>query len=166
MSSLTDKSNSPLKETIHADPHQKSHQKLHDNTLSTEMGGASQDTLPSLSNLSFKEVKTLEEKSFLIYENQRWWPGRGWKSRLLPGERSAWSDNLGTKELKKEDFLLPGEKWEWTSDWTIVFSEVSDSEGWEYASRFKKFSDYQKKKELAQPVRRRKWMRSCALYED
>lgn len=31
---------------------------------------------------------------FVVYENQRWWPGVAWNDVLLPNERPSWYDNV------------------------------------------------------------------------
>jgi len=110
--------------------------------------------------------KQRKERSFLIFENQRWWPGKGWCSQMLPGERSPWSDDFGKVELRKESIILPNKEWEWTVDWTFIVSANTDSEGWDYASRFKKFEDPFRKKSFLHSVRRRKWIRTCAKIDD
>ena len=110
--------------------------------------------------------KLFREKSFVTFENQRWWPGKGWRAELLPGERPSWSDDLGQVSLKKEYFKIPGANWQWEKEWNIVMSSKTDDEGWEYASRFKKFEDPERKKSLIHSVRRRKWVRKCIEFDD
>eukprot|EP00954_Amorphochlora_amoebiformis_P007489 581669-Amorphochlora_amoeboformis.AAC.1 len=59
------------------------------------------------------------------FENQRFWPGTGWSSSLLPTDRYGWSSADGKREVKKADFPLPaGWHWKITKD--------SDAEGWRY----------------------------------
>ena len=128
------------------------------------------DTRTSLGEVSQitprRSSKLFREKSFITFENQRWWPGKGWRADLLPGERPAWSDDLGQVELRKEYFKIPGANWQWENEWNIVMSSKTDDEGWEYASRFKKFEDPERKKSLIHSVRRRKWVRKCIEFDD
>ena len=71
------------------------------------------------------------QKVFNIYENERWWLGRGWIKQLIPGERSAWSDLEGNLELKKESVNLPnGLSWVWTQPWVIEKTDKTDDDGW------------------------------------
>jgi len=107
-----------------------------------------------------------KEKVFVVYENQRWWIGKGWRQELLPGERPSWSDELGLIALCKEDVILPTGNWKWESDWKYVMTSKTDDNGWEYASRFKKFENPERKKSFIQSVRRRKWTRRCITYDE
>jgi len=107
-----------------------------------------------------------KEKVFVVYENQRWWPGKAWRQELLPGERPSWSDELGLITLCKEDVILPTGNWNWESDWKYVVTSKTDENGWEYASRFKKFENPDRKKSFIQSVRRRKWTRRCITYDE
>jgi len=34
-------------------------------------------------------------KEVIVYENERWWVGKGWCDNMLPQERSSWSDLSG-----------------------------------------------------------------------
>jgi len=128
-------------------------------------------TGPSLDDLhntlpSSQEIHQItKEKVFVVYENQRWWPGKSWRQELLPGERPSWSDDLGLVTLCKEDVKLPKGHWEWESDWKYVVTSKTDEEGWEYASRFKKFEKNDGKNGLLKSVRRRKWVRRCIGYD-
>jgi len=136
-----------------------SHEEEHHSTL------ASLNDLPS--NNSPNQIHQIsKEKVFVVFENQRWWPGKGWRPELLPGERPSWSDDLGLVALCKEDVGLPTGNWEWESDWKYVITSKTDEEGWEYASRFKRFEKPDYKRRLVRVVRRRKWTRRCIGYEE
>ena len=136
--------------------------KSNEATLSTDNTETTQDNSTALLDADqVQPTKLKEERTFVIYENQRWWPKKGWMSQLFLGERSAWSDELGKVELSKENFKLPSDQWSWLSGWNVSVSPHSDKEGWEYASSFKKFKDPLRKKSFIEVVRRRKWTRGC-----
>jgi len=110
--------------------------------------------------------KEIKEKVFILYENQRWWLGQGWQSELLPGERPSWSDESGKNEVDMQKPELPSENWSWETDWNFVVSNKTDKDGWEYASRFGKFDDPDRKESMINLVRRRKWLRKCVGYDE
>jgi len=118
------------------------------------------------SSETLKDKIIPNQKTFITYENQRWWLGKGWRQELLPGERPSWSDELGLVTLCKEDVMLPPGNWKWESDWRYVTTSKTDENGWEYASRFKKFENPERKKSFVQSVRRRKWTRRCINHDE
>ncbi len=132
---------------------------------STECTGPSMHSLTDLPR-SPQSAKTRKEKIFVVYENQRWWLGKGWRQELLPGERPSWSDELGLIALCKEDVVLPAGNWEWESGWKYVVNSKTDENGWEYASRFKKFENPDRKKSFVESCRRRKWTRRCFTHTE
>jgi len=134
--------------------------------IETYSTGPSLNDLSSHSPESNKVRQITKEKVFVVYENQRWWPGKGWRPELLPGERPSWSDDLGLVVLMKEDVGLPTGNWEWESDWKYVATSKTDEEGWEYASRFKRFEQPDRKRRLLRAVRRRKWTRRCICFDE
>jgi len=137
-----------------------------DSTECTAPSMHSLHDLPPHSPQAAKSRKTTKEKVFVVYENQRWWLGKGWRQELLPGERPSWSDELGLIALCKEDVILPPGNWEWESGWKCTVNSKTDENGWEYASRFKKFENPDRKKSLVESVRRRKWTRRCISYDE
>jgi len=137
--------------------------KSNDTTISGDHSQLTQDVLGSILEAEqplLSKPKEKQERTFVVYENQRWWPGKGWLPKLLPGERPAWSDESGKEELLRDDIKLNND-WSWASKWSVIISPHTDIEGWEYASRFKKFEDPLKKKSFMESVRRRKWVRSA-----
>jgi hypothetical protein len=102
-----------------------------------------------------------ETKTFITYENNRWWIGAGFRGATGPGERSEWSDWTGRNETPKECFQLPSpdSAWRWTGDWEIVKGPKTDEDGWEYAADFTK--QFRASKGTLDLVRRRKWARTC-----
>lgn len=64
----------------------------------------------------FQSGLTME---IIVYENERWWLGNGWCDKMLPQERSNWSDLGGHMYMPKSHAKLPGKNWQWTSDWQI-----------------------------------------------
>ena len=87
-----------------------------------------------------------------VHENQRYFPVTGWSKHLLPTDRHGWSNPEGTKNLRKEDCVLP-HAWVWTTAWAVD-AKGADSEGWQYAVDFPSKS-YSEKKSLNHFVRRR-----------
>jgi len=52
------------------------------------------------------------------YENNRFYPLRGWSDSLLPTDPKKWTDRSGDDERPKNECELP-EGWEWKGDWYI-----------------------------------------------
>lgn len=93
------------------------------------------------------------------YENQRRYPVAGFKSSLLPTDRSQFSTENGKQQLTKEmaEFTLPsGAKF--SEEWKVeIVDGTTDEEGWMYAFDFP--LKYHAKKGFTDCVRRRKWVR-------
>ncbi|KAI9098884.1 integral peroxisomal membrane peroxin-domain-containing protein [Phlyctochytrium arcticum] len=95
-----------------------------------------------------------------VFENQRWWAGPGWISRLLPSERPPWSDITGTIACPTlADHQLPGPDWEWDDPTWQLDDEwaETDRDGWVY-------SDHNWGNRSSQPAvisltRQRRWIR-------
>jgi len=100
-----------------------------------------------------------ETKTFITYENNRWWVGAGFTSTTYPGERGEWSDYKGKTDAPKDSFKLPSAAWRWVDDWKVVKSATTDEEGWEFAADFTK--QFRATKGPLDFVRRRKWARTC-----
>ena len=58
---------------------------------------------------------------YRVYENQRFFPIIGWSRKLLPTDRSQYSNVDGSKSLRMEEFVLPN-GWKWC-DWCNTFAE-------------------------------------------
>jgi len=119
--------------------------------LTVESAVGSSDTL--------REKIIPNQKTFITYENQRWWLGKGWCDQMLIGERSAWSDYQGNISLPKENFNLPSAQWRWHGGWEVTITPQTDQEGWEYAIEFTK--PFHSKGQVFDYVRRRRWTRKC-----
>lgn len=95
--------------------------------------------------------------AFRVYENQRWYPIRGWSTSLLPTDRSGFSDKAGKQTFDCSKFPMPpGYAWidqEWTRDVT----ENTDAEGWRYAVDFP--AHFHREKSATSMVRRRQLVR-------
>ncbi|KAJ9450744.1 Tectonin beta-propeller repeat-containing protein [Diplonema papillatum] len=97
------------------------------------------------------------------YENQRWYPGAGWTSALLPTDRYKWSTKDGKLERKQDQWPIPWvwghphHECEWVGDWEIVVSPGTDEKGWAYAFDFK--SSFAPEPGKTKCVRRRLWQR-------
>eukprot|EP00163_Fabomonas_tropica_P008348 TRINITY_DN1796_c0_g1_i2.p1 TRINITY_DN1796_c0_g1~~TRINITY_DN1796_c0_g1_i2.p1 ORF type:complete len:691 (-),score=161.57 TRINITY_DN1796_c0_g1_i2:29-2101(-) len=61
------------------------------------------------------------------YENQRFYPFKGWSSDLLPGERPSFSDITGKVKRSLENMDLPGpaSEWEWSEGWKLGMFSLS-----------------------------------------
>lgn len=95
-----------------------------------------------------------------IYENQTFTRLGGWVAHeALP--YSMKPSMIACKPL--EDITLPNAQWTWVTNWkTSKMPGVTDGDGWEYASRFSRFSTQNRvpKAEAAwSRARRRLWIR-------
>jgi len=111
--------------------------------------------IPKSSSPSVEE----ETKTFITYENMRWWVGAGFSHSTYPGERGGWSDYKGRVDAPRESFMLPSADWKWSEDWHVIKGLSTDEEGWEYSTDFAKA--FHRSKGAMDFVRRRKWVRSC-----
>jgi len=97
------------------------------------------------------------------YENQRYFPIKGW-GKVLPGDRPGWSDINGHEERPLQKISLP-KGWQWSDqNWEVDKNRAVDSEGWEYA--FEWSSDYHSSKKRTDLVRRRRWIRTRTRIPD
>ena len=115
----------------------------------------------AISSSADPKQKVIRQKMFVVYENQRWWLTRGWCTKMLSGDRSPWSDDLGKMQLSREAFRLPGPNWQWEAEWNYVVDETTDKDGWDFANKFKAFKKPKREPTLLNVVRRRKWVRRC-----
>eukprot|EP01012_Entosiphon_sulcatum_P048237 TRINITY_DN6657_c0_g1_i2.p1 TRINITY_DN6657_c0_g1~~TRINITY_DN6657_c0_g1_i2.p1 ORF type:complete len:1408 (+),score=258.18 TRINITY_DN6657_c0_g1_i2:46-4224(+) len=102
----------------------------------------------------------------ITYENQRWFPVRGFSSKMLPTDRPGWSSADGRIEQRREQMQPPTDyQWESGSAFTIVKDpHTTDAEGWEYAVDFP--AVYHGSKSASDFVRRRQWRRQAELIGD
>ena len=68
-----------------------------------------------------------------VFENQRWWLGRGWAPIFWPADPPAWSDRQGVAECTREWIdtkikLMPDSSW--IDEWHL------EDGGWRYATDF------------------------------
>ena len=92
---------------------------------------------------------TDECKTCDTFENQRWLPLVGFSARLLPTDRSAWSDEFGHLDMPLSAFdhwLKEG--WECAQGWEV--------DSWQYATDFPSL-DWTLAKTALSCVRRRRW---------
>jgi hypothetical protein len=121
------------------------------------------DISPSTTNISIDfssitdSLNQGENIRYEIYENERWWMLVGWAKNLIMNERPLWSDISGKHYMDKNSVFLPNnEQYQWISEWQVIATDSTDSNGWEYASDFNShFGPYHNGKF----VRRRKWVR-------
>jgi len=132
-------------------------------------------------------IATCPTTVLAVYENQRWWPGRGWTCEMLPTDGWAWSDESGKIERRKGEAAFNrrllaelGADWEWAEpEWRVEHpvdptgsSSRKFSGGvWAYTTNFspslaavrewipKRVPD---KFDL---IRRRKWVRTLVMVE-
>jgi len=90
------------------------------------------------------------------YENQRYFPIKGW-SKVMPGDRPGWSDINGHEERLLQKITI-SKGWLWDGEWQIDKNRAVDSEGWEYAFEFS--GEYHASKKKTDLVRRRRWART------
>ena len=97
-----------------------------------------------------------------IYEKQRWRLVT-WSIDLKEEDGATWVKKGNNKNIyfDKKKLELPGEEYEWKSDWEIEISTNTDKEGWEYAKSFD--DDIWKNNDKDSSVRRRKWIRYSGL---
>jgi len=94
-----------------------------------------------------------------IHENMRKIAPFGWTHKLLPSDRSRYTDKTGILELKFEGFVLPP-GWEWQGEWkSKVVPGATDNEGWRYASSFGSTVEWHNQEEAKDFVRTRKMQR-------
>jgi len=91
------------------------------------------------------ETGHIEEKHTFAFENQRWIPLFGWTSVLLPTDVYNFSNDDGTKELNKSDY-------------------IDNNNSWEYAVNFQ--SSFDPICGILSCVRRKKWDIKCLLPND
>lgn len=96
-----------------------------------------------------------------VFENERWFPIEGFGNRLLPTDRSKFSNMNGMENRPINSIRLPSACWIWESEWQLELTlegEQLDHDGWTYAIDFP--AKYYPKKSWNTCVRRRKWIRS------
>jgi len=96
----------------------------------------------------------------ITYENERWNPMEGFCSKLLPTDRSRFSNMGGTQAREKDSLHLPTMAWIWDDEWHVdtLFNGVQlPMGGWTYAVDFP--AEYHPKKGFTSCVRRRRWLR-------
>ena len=98
--------------------------------------------------------------TFTTFENQRWYPLKGWSAHLLPTDRPAWSDEDGKQALPKDGYPLPPQH-AWVGEWAVTVDAggTTDDEGWQYARDFP-FSWFPVSGK-SKVVRRRQWRRGA-----
>lgn len=115
-------------------------------------------TLKVLSTPKKPQFKQAQSSLLDIYENQRYIPWVGFTQRLLPTDRSPWSDGSGSGGVQDLRIIRPSPGFRWIGDWIVDTSSGTDSEGWQYAIDFPSafVPTYNK---MLHFVRRRRWTR-------
>ena len=108
------------------------------------------------------ENKLKQMLKYEIYEKQRWRIVT-WSIDLKEEDGATWVKKGNNKNIyfDKKKLELPGEEYEWKSNWEIEISTNTDKEGWEYAKSFD--DDIWKNNDKDSSVRRRKWFRYSGL---
>eukprot|EP01012_Entosiphon_sulcatum_P009236 TRINITY_DN1514_c0_g1_i2.p1 TRINITY_DN1514_c0_g1~~TRINITY_DN1514_c0_g1_i2.p1 ORF type:complete len:1383 (-),score=192.52 TRINITY_DN1514_c0_g1_i2:30-4178(-) len=83
-----------------------------------------------------------------VWENQRFYPIKGWSSKLLPSDRYKWSSQDGKTKHKKVKS---------DPNWQVVVNENTDPEGWVYSFDFPDAHAWNKIRHIKHMVRRREW---------
>lgn len=101
-----------------------------------------------------------------VYENERWYPIRGWSGKLLPTERAHWSDEKGEIAMRKHE-VQPPPKYKWSDkDWELHVGksrEETDGDGWVYATALGENISWSAHRSATCFVRRRMWVRKAVL---
>ena len=98
-----------------------------------------------------------------VYENQRIFLAKAWKSPYMPGDRPHYSNALGKNlTMKQVESRLPPQ-WTWTDEWSADVGEHTDKEGWEYTIDFLVGGWTPNYKLLQHCVRRKCWVRTRKL---
>ena len=105
---------------------------------------------------------------FRTWENQRWYPLKGWSGKLLPTDRPSWSDEAGKQATPRDAFPLPPQH-TWLQEWAPVLNqkpggaqgdaEDIDADGWMYAVDFPR--TWHGAPGKSKVVRRREWTRAA-----
>ena len=108
------------------------------------------------------ENKLKQMLKYEIYEKQRWRIVT-WSIDLKEEDGATWVKKGNNKNIyfDKKKLELPGDDYEWKSNWEIEISTNTDKEGWEYAKSFD--DDIWKNNDKDSSVRRRKWIRYSGL---
>lgn len=108
------------------------------------------------------ENKLKQMLKYEIYEKQRWRMVT-WSIDLKEEDGATWVKKGNNKNIyfDKKKLELPGDEYEWKSNWEIEISTNTDKEGWEYAKSFD--DDIWKNNDKDSSVRRRKWIRYSGL---
>ena len=108
-----------------------------------------------------------------VWENQRWYPFKGWSRKLLPADWHPWSDEHGNK-TNMEDKKVPAvdgfesRQCEWDGDWKNVIGLNTDKEGWTYGVSFRiaLVAGWNTQSEVSSCVRRRMWTRQAKVMNE
>lgn len=95
-----------------------------------------------------------------VYENQRFFPLRGWSEKLLPTDVPTWMNDKDEECTKEIASRLLESGWRWLDpEWKLIVDiNSTDADGWTYAVDFPQ-AEFQRRKESGHFVRRRKWIR-------
>jgi hypothetical protein len=95
-----------------------------------------------------------------VYGNERWYPVKGWTTKMLPTDRPQVSLRNGAKpHVEFGAFGIPPDGWTWVQpQWQVVVDGTTDDDGWVYAIDFpRRFSAHCAKTDC---VRRRLFQRT------
>ena len=104
-----------------------------------------------------KEADVKNYEQVTIYENQRWWVGKGWvKTTKYPN----FCDKDGKQTPELEDQSLP-EGWEWFTKWHVNVTDQTSTNGWLYGFSFGSVPLMDMaESSVGRVVRTRQWIRS------
>jgi hypothetical protein len=102
---------------------------------------------------------------FVVYENERFVPGRGWSSKHLSPRffdpfQLTGNDGEGNYDFNHADSkpgILPAAEWSWSNDWKLA-NEHCDEGGWQYQTSFWSRA-MTSSSSSGKCVRRRRWQR-------
>lgn len=106
----------------------------------------------------------MQEIAVEIWENERYYPFKGWTKSLFPTDPPTFSskdDKLRTP-FASLDQVVPLQDWAWITPWAVHMEhEPHDKDGWQYGPGFNlPGRTFKAKESTLDMVRRRLWSRT------
>ena len=105
--------------------------------------------------------RTQQQEMVDIWENERYYPLRGWTKSLLPADPAPFLSRGETKSYSSLAQVTPRQDWMWTSEWAVNTTGMPhDRDGWQYGVSFNlPLGGWTAHNGWADVVRRRLWSR-------
>jgi tectonin beta-propeller repeat-containing protein 1 len=96
-----------------------------------------------------------------VWENERYYPLKGWTKSLLPADPSPYLSRGETKSYASLAQVAPRQDWSWATEWSVAMASMPhDADGWQYGVSFNlPLGGWTAKNGWADVVRRRLWSR-------